>query len=211
MNQSQPESDLDVLGKFWTAANILSLIRILLAIPLFVFILQRGPGDVLVLTLTAVIILSDWLDGKVARWTRTVSEWGKVLDPIADKVAGVLVILALTVRGDTVFTWWFLAFLLVRDALIVAGATVISRQRRRVSMSSWSGKIAVAVLSLTVLAELLLADPPIPTYLFWASVALLVYSYLRYLQRYLSFRRERKGDVAASGGNTDEMKGTTAI
>ena len=162
------------------------------------------------LGLVFLAIFSDWLDGKLARITKTVSEWGKVLDPIADKVAGLLVILALTARGDTVFTWWFVGFIVIRDVLIVSGATIISRQRRKVSMSAWSGKIAVGVLALTVFAVLLQADPPIPLYLMWASAVLYAYSFLRYFGRYLQFRQAHSDQSEDEAGNTVDSSGTTA-
>lgn len=190
------------LGKFWTPSNIISLTRLLLSVPLFYLILVRDLGDPLTLWLILIAVVTDWFDGKIARWSKTVSEWGKVLDPISDKVVSASVILALTIRGDTVFQWWFLVLLLVRDALVVAGGVRMSRRRGRVFMSLWSGKLMVTAIALTGLAVLLRADPPIPETLLWTSTALIVYSFFRYLIRYVRFMRygvedERVEDDAA--------------
>lgn len=201
MLQPSPAQGESVLGSFWTAANVLSILRMVLGIPVFIALLTRGPGDWLVVGLVALAVVTDWMDGKVARWSDTVSEWGKILDPLADKITAALAILALALRGDTVITWWFLALLLVRDGLIVAGATRMSLRRRQVFMSLWSGKVAVALLALLVAAVVLKADPPIPETLLWASTGLLVYSFLRYLIRYVRYMRSEKAGHGVIGKN----------
>jgi dsRNA-specific ribonuclease len=74
-----------------------ALSRLALVAPIAVLIYRDGP----LLWLLALILLAvatDYFDGKVARWTGTVSEWGKVLDPLADKLAAAVVVLALVLR-----------------------------------------------------------------------------------------------------------------
>lgn len=210
MPQPSPAQGESVLGSFWTAANVLSILRMVLGIPVFIVLLTRGPGDWLVVGLVALAVVTDWMDGKVARWSDTVSEWGKILDPLADKITAALAILALALRGDTVITWWFVALLLLRDGLIVAGATRMSLRRRQVFMSLWSGKVAVAFLALLVAAVVLKADPPIPLVLLWASTGLLVYSFLRYLIRYVRFMRSEMaghGVIAVDAGAAEPATG----
>ena len=69
---------MSMLGTFWTFANILSISRVLFSAAAAVIILRDGPISwSLALLLTAVI--TDWLDGQIARRTNTVSEWGKIL------------------------------------------------------------------------------------------------------------------------------------
>ncbi len=170
------------LGRFWTIPNVLSLLRLVLAFPLAYLVLTRGPLS-WVITLALLAIVTDWFDGWVARWSHTVSEWGKVLDPLADKVTAGLVSMALVVRGDLPF--WFFVFVVLRDALIVLGGMLLAHRTRRVYMSLWIGKVAVTVLALTILAALLGADPPVFRFLLWASVVLLSYSFVRYVIRFV--------------------------
>ena len=62
--------------------------------------------------LLAAGILTDFLDGKVARLTRTVSEWGKVLDPLADKFAALAIVAALALRPtEPRLPLWLLALM----------------------------------------------------------------------------------------------------
>jgi cardiolipin synthase len=178
-----------LLGKFWTFANVLSLVRLILVVPIFFLILTDGPFSLL-FGLLLLAIVTDWFDGWLARWSHTVSEWGKVLDPVADKVAAGFIVLALTIRGS--LPVWFLILIVVRDALIVLGSVVLTRKIRRVAISLWFGKAAVTALAITVLAALLKADEPILTFCIWATTFLLVLSWILYGVRYVRLTRQAR-------------------
>ncbi len=170
-----------VLGKFWTLANMLSLARLVLVVPITYLILKDG-SVTWILGLVFAALCTDWIDGTVARWSKTVSEWGKVLDPLADKFAAVCVVLALTIRES--LPLWFLILIVVRDILIIWGSTLATRKLQRVLMSLWWGKVAVFMLSLTVLGAILKADPPIMNVAIWITAILFVYSFMLYAFRY---------------------------
>lgn len=169
------------LGKFWTAANMLSLSRLLLVLPITYLIIVDGPLT-FIFALAALAVVTDWFDGRVARWSHTVSEWGKILDPLADKSAAASIAFALWVRGA--LPSWFLALVIARDVLILLGGTLLARRMQQVVMSLWAGKVAVTGLSITVLAALLKADPPVMTFCIGVTSALLVYSFARYALRF---------------------------
>lgn len=196
------------LGQFWTAANMLSLLRVVLVIPLTYLILVDG-SVAWIFGLIGVAILTDWFDGQVARWSHTVSEWGKVLDPVADKFAAAAVTVALVFRppeaGPTL-PLWFLGLIVVRDACIVAGGIAIARRTGEVLMSIWWGKVAVTALAVTVLAALLKADPPIMQACLWATTALMVYAFVLYLLRFVRVWRSdalpSTLDLDGEGGRT---------
>lgn len=176
------------LGRFWTLANTLSMIRLLLVMPITYLILTDGPMGWL-FGLIGLALVTDWFDGRIARWSSTVSEWGKVLDPLADKIAGVAIVTALVVRGS--LPMWFLGLLVVRDTFVVLGGVVLARRTGHVVMSAWMGKVAVTALSLTVLAALLRADPPLIQYCVLITAGLMVYSFFLYGIRFV--RRMRAG------------------
>ncbi len=178
------------LGRFWTFPNILTLSRLVLVVGATYLILSDGSLPWL-FTLIALAIATDWLDGRVARWSHTVSEWGKVLDPFVDKLGAGAIVLALFIKG-----WlpgWFVMLLVARDVLILLGGLVLARKTGRIVVSMWSGKVAVTALAVTVLAALLQADPPVMAFCIWTTSGLLVYSYLRYMRRY--FRLLRSGPL----------------
>ena len=187
------------LGKFWTAANVLSLLRVALATPVVPLVLKESdPTWILGLILLAA--LTDWFDGKVARWSNTVSNWGKILDPLCDKAAILLIGLALVLRGD--LDAWFVAVVVLRDGLIVAGSAVLARRIGQVKMSMRSGKVAVTAMAITLLAALLRLDDSMMDYCIWATVVLMIYSFALYLRRYIALVRAG-GNVPANPGLSD--------
>lgn len=173
--------DLD-LGPFWTLPNFLSLLRLLLAVPIAYLIFIDGPFT-WIFGLTTAAILSDWVDGRLARWSDTVSEWGKVIDPIADKMAGGLIVGALVLQHRLPI--WLIGLVVVRDALILLGGMTLTRRTGRVVMSTWLGKMAAGALALTVIGALLEADPGIMYWSVRITTVLLVLSFIRYVIRFL--------------------------
>lgn len=172
------------LGRFWTLPNTLSLGRLVLVVPITVFLWQDGPLGWL-LGLTVLVILTDWFDGRIARWTQSVSNWGKVIDPIADKFAAILTVSALTFRPtEPQLPLWFFGLVIGRDLAILAGSVYIVRRSGQIVMSAWAGKAAVLWLALTVLSVILKADPPVFKVCLWMTTGLFVLSFLVYLVRY---------------------------
>ncbi len=192
MSEQQTVHKVDLsrlLGRFWTIANMLSMLRLVLVVPITYLILTDGPLTWL-FGLILLALVTDWFDGRVARWSRTVSEWGKVLDPLADKVAGAAVVLALVVRGT--LPLWFLSVIVARDVAIILGGVVLARRTGQVVMSAWMGKVAVTALALTVLAALLRADEPILTTCIWITTGLMVYSFVLYAARFARLMKQGK-------------------
>lgn len=191
-----------LLGRFWTFANMLSMARLILVVPITYLILVDG-SLVWLFGLIFIALVTDWFDGRVARWSKTVSEWGKVLDPLADKVAAASIVMALTVRG--VFPLWFLVVIVARDSAIVLGGVILARKTGQVVMSAWMGKVAVTALSITVLAGLLRADAPVLEFCVWVSTGLLLYSFVLYAIRW--FKLIRSGtlpdSITAAGEGTE--------
>lgn len=180
---SLPKPDL---GRFWTIPNGLSLLRLVLVIPIAVFLWNDGPLDWL-LGLVVLVILTDWLDGRIARWTGTVSDWGKVIDPVADKFAAVLTVTALTFRpADPRLPLWFFGLVVGRDVVILLGGLSIARRSGQIVMSAWAGKAASLWLALTVLSAILKADPPVFNVCLWMATGLFLLSFGVYVVRYLS-------------------------
>jgi CDP-diacylglycerol--glycerol-3-phosphate 3-phosphatidyltransferase len=140
-----------------------------------------------------------------------VSEWGKVIDPIADKFAAVMIVPALVFRSvEPTLPLWLLLVVVGRDLCIVAGGVLIAKRTGRIAVSSWVGKLAVAALSLTVLATILKADPPILQFCVWLTAILMVLSFVVYttrLIRILRVTQHRPPPAAAPEDGTPEDAG----
>ncbi len=177
------------LGRFWTFANALSVVRMALVVPI-AFLAWEADQPLLMWTLVAVGVATDFFDGKVARWTGTVSEWGKVLDPFADKLGAVVIGGALAFRpAEPNLPVWLIVLVLVRDILIFGGGVLIAKRHGSVPPSVWSGKLAVGAMTVAVLLALL-GLPQATEWAVWTALVLLVGSFCEYLYRFiLAMRR----------------------
>jgi len=172
---SGPASDP---SRVLTVPNLISLIRILL-IPVFFVLIVDEDTTTAGLILFACVVATDWVDGLVARRTGQVSEVGRLLDPIADRLAIAAGLIALAVRG--VFPVWAAALILVRDAVVlVGGALAMTRRRVRVEVR-FVGKLATFSLMVAIPAvawsELGLPLAPAAAVLGWAAFAVGIVEY----------------------------------
>jgi CDP-diacylglycerol--glycerol-3-phosphate 3-phosphatidyltransferase len=89
--------------------------------------------------------LTDKLDGMVARARHEETEWGRVLDPLADKIGVAAIVLVLLALGD--LPLWFVVAILARDLLILAGGLVVKARKGVVLPSNMVGKWSVGAIS----------------------------------------------------------------
>jgi CDP-diacylglycerol--glycerol-3-phosphate 3-phosphatidyltransferase len=196
------------MGRFWTAANALSLTRLALVAPITRLVYEGGPPAPM-FGLIGLAIATDWFDGRLARWSGQVSEWGKALDATADKAAAACVTLALLLRAPEAgpnLPAWFVALVVTRDALLAVGGLVQTRRIGRFTTSLWSGKVAVGLLALVVLAAL--ADAPrLLGPLIWATTAVMAYSLVAYVRRFRLIWRLGPAVALDADGNVVEPGG----
>jgi cardiolipin synthase len=126
-----------------TVPNILSFARIAL-IPVFCVLSGNERTRLWGILLFAVVVSTDWVDGYVARRTGQVSELGRILDPVADRLAIGAGLLIFAISG--IFPFWAALLILVRDVtLLLGGAALLWGREIRVDVR-WIGKIATASL-----------------------------------------------------------------
>jgi cardiolipin synthase (CMP-forming) len=130
-----------------TIPNAISAMRILL-IPLFVWFILRDGTEAAGIVLFAAVAATDWVDGTIARRTGRVSELGKILDPVADRLAIAAGLVALVIAD--LFPPWAALLILVRDAAVLAGgAFALARRRVRIDVR-FIGKVATFGLMVAV-------------------------------------------------------------
>jgi cardiolipin synthase len=126
-----------------TVPNLLSFTRILL-IPVFVALIVHEGTELAGMLLFAGVAATDWVDGTVARRTNQVSEFGRILDPVADRLAVGAGLVAVMVRGA--LPLWAGLAILVRDAaVLVVGAALLAGRGIRIDVR-FLGKSATAIL-----------------------------------------------------------------
>ena len=130
--------------------NILSICRLLL-IPVIVISVVTN-NYLLAIIVFTISSLTDIIDGYIARNFDAVTNVGKLLDPLADKLTQLSMIASL-VWAD-VISGWILAVLLTKEFIMIAGASFLYG-KSVVVYSKWYGKLATVLLYLSIMVSLL--------------------------------------------------------
>jgi cardiolipin synthase len=99
----------------WTLPNAVSMLR-LLGVPLFLWLVLGPEADVLALLVLMLSGFTDWLDGYLARRLNQTSKLGEILDPVADRLYILAVVIGLGYRE--IIPWWVVIILPARDAFL---------------------------------------------------------------------------------------------
>ncbi len=177
----------------WTVSNVLSLSRVILMVPIVLLILQ--PGNQYRLWVIVLMVLSaatDFFDGLLARALNQVTDFGRLLDPIADKICIIAISAALVVVGDAPL--WYAGLVALRDILIVAGSVLIINRRKVVVQSVWAGKWTVAFIAAFLLVATLREESlaTLKTVLLYLSTAGLFISLGVYVAIYRKHMEENR-------------------
>lgn len=154
-------------GKILTIPNLLSAVRILL-IPVFMWFYLREDN----ITATVVVLvlsgLTDALDGFIARHFHMVSDFGKALDPFADKLTQLAMLCCLVIRFPRMV--WLIAVLCVKEIFVASTQLVVINRTEVVLGSDWHGKVTTILLYAVMILHLLWLD--LPESLSWSLVLL---------------------------------------
>jgi cardiolipin synthase (CMP-forming) len=147
---SEPLPTEIVTSRILTIPNILSLAR-LATVPIFVWLFVTDRTNAAV-TLYAIAAWTDFFDGYLARRFNSVSELGKLLDPLADRVFIVALAVALVARD--VLPLWLAITVIARDVMILSAFPFVDRSGIQRIPVNFTGKSATAALlaGLTLLA-----------------------------------------------------------
>jgi len=140
---TSPPHDEARLDRIVTLPNVISLVR-LLCVPLFLWLLFGRENRLGAALLLGGLGATDWIDGYIARHFNQVSDLGKVLDPIADKILLVVGMVAILIDGSVPPVIFWPAIL--REVL-VAGTTILlgAMGARRIDVS-WAGKAGTLLM-----------------------------------------------------------------
>lgn len=145
----------------WTPANIVTIARVVL-VPLWLIVAEWGVSALLTFILFVITAASDSLDGYLARSRHEVTDFGKFLDPIADKLVVVVALAFLLEHGQA--SIWVL-FVIVTREFLVSGLRMVVAANGEVVAASMLGKIKTATTLLGL--GVLLLVPVVP----WAQAA----------------------------------------
>lgn len=124
------------------------------ATPMFEGAVSLTVANFIILLLIFIGAISDFLDGMLARKYNLITNFGKFLDPIADKllvVTGFIILVdQYTKNGTNLFQWWMLAIIVARE-FIVSGVRLIAVENNRVIAASKWGKVKTVIQLVTLI------------------------------------------------------------
>ncbi len=177
--------------------NILSVIRLFM-IPVFAvcyFRYDTGYGPLVAAGVYILAWATDILDGYLARRNNWITELGKILDPLADKLMQLAAAVCFTV-DNRVFLMLLIP-LVIKELAMLCGALLIMRTQKTVEPSHWYGKAATVIIFLCSMTRILVRgngtlDPVLAVIMLCVMVfALIMYYFKDFKGKYkLSFRRQ---------------------
>lgn len=141
-------------NKVWTVPNVLSFLR-LGGIPIFLWLVLAERADGWAILVLAAAGLTDWLDGQIARRSGQVTKLGKLLDPFADRLYILAVLVGLALRE--IIPVWLAIALPLRDVLMLLLLPALRRRGLWAVPVHFIGKAATFAL-LYAFPLLFLAD-----------------------------------------------------
>jgi len=163
--------------------NILTVLRFFL-IPFTIYYLTQDEyiAAMIVLTISG---LTDILDGAIARKFNLITNFGKLIDPLADKITQISILGTLVVKN--IVPLWILVTVLVKEAAMVAGASFLYGKELVVS-SKWYGKAATVLFYLAIVLSMIFRDLGIQNHIdliiYYIAVAMTIFSLVMYFREF---------------------------
>ena len=162
-------------------ANKLTLLRVLM-IPAFLGVLYWGGpnSEYIALAIFVIASLTDFLDGYIARSRGLVTDFGKFMDPLADKVLVTTAMLWFVQTG--VMPAWAVAVVIFRE-FAVSGLRLVAVEGGRVIAAGWSGKVKTASTMICLILMFLPIPALVNTLCVWVIVVTTLYSGVEYFMK----------------------------
>lgn len=175
--------------------NILTIIRFLLIPIIIIFAIQDNYiATIIVLTISG---LTDILDGFIARKFNFISDFGKLMDPLADKATQVALLVTLTIQK--IIPIWIILIVIIKEFLMVSGASFLYGKELVVS-SKWYGKLTTVLFYIAIVCSLIIqywngtllghpeySLPKLPefdTYIYYLAVITTIFSLIMYIKAF---------------------------
>lgn len=161
--------------------NILTILRFILIPFIVICIFQNKYIEALIL-LTASG-LTDVLDGTIARKYNLITDFGKLIDPLADKVTQISILVTLALRN--IIPFWFLVIIFIKEFLMIAGASFLYGKELVVS-SKWYGKLSTVLFYIAISCSFIIycfnISLHFDTYIYYLALISTLFSLVMYFQ-----------------------------
>ena len=163
--------------------NILTMLRFVL-IPFILYFLSI---DNYILTFVFLTLsgITDVLDGFIARKFNFITDFGKLIDPLADKATQLLTLAALVLKN--IIPLWILGLLVLKEFIMIAGASFLYGKELVVS-SKWYGKLATVLIYVAIVCSLVIKQFSLPfkfdTYIYYLAIISTIFSLIMYIKAF---------------------------
>lgn len=169
----------------FNASNLISFVRLLLVIPAWIAFnnFDETFYRYSVAAIGIFAAITDILDGYLARKLNQITEFGKIIDPLADKVLVGFVVINLFLLNEMPDYYFYM--IVGRDLLILIGGIVVTKMIGKVLPSDYLGKATVLAISFVLLMILLdVSKISLPfEILYYLSIVLIVTSFINYIMK----------------------------
>ena len=183
---------------FYSLPNILTYIRILL-VPVFIVLYLSAETWKDHAWVTLVVMISagtDIIDGYIARRWNMITDWGKIIDPIADKLMQGAMMICITIH----YHWVLLLILIyaVKEFASLSLSGYLFKKGKNIDGARWYGKVCTVVLYGVMLAFIIVPRIPAQVYgiMIGVCAAFMVLAFAMYMNDYISLYAELKKEQA---------------
>lgn len=163
--------------------NYLTILRLILVPIIFGLILYDHYTLAIVFYIIASI--TDVLDGFIARKFNLISDFGKLMDPLADKVTQIGTILALILKR--IIPFWILIIISGKELIMIVASIFLYKKRQFTVQSLWYGKLATVILFVaiifTLLSEKFTILSNVTMYLYYISIGMTLFAGFMYFRK----------------------------
>lgn len=162
--------------------NILTIIRFIF-IP-FIFTSVVNNDYLVALIIFTISAITDILDGYIARKYNYITDLGKLIDPLADKLTQVSLLLSLSILK--ILPWWIFAIVFIKECVMVISASLLYKRKDVVVYSKWYGKLATVLFYLAIVVSLIVNQFHvqmlfrIDLYLYYLAILSTIFSLIMY-------------------------------
>lgn len=168
--------------RIWTLSNLLSIVRIFFLVPILINLSHEQRWWVLVWTV--LVVSTDFLDGYFARRLNQRSDFGRIIDPLADKIVVLGAVLFMIISPHYDFPLWFFLFILTREISLMFCSFLVIRRKSVVIESNRPGKNSAFATGLAVLLYAMRFQP-YARILLWIAFILTLYSSWGYFRLFI--------------------------
>lgn len=168
--------------------NMLTIIRLIL-VPVFliVFFSQISGATIIAILVFLAAGLTDVLDGFLARKYNMITKWGSILDPLADKLMSITVLVSLTAKN--LMPVWVLYVIGIKEVMMITGGIMLFKKGTYVPAQAY-GKISTVLLYISIIT-LEFVYRPIGLVLLYGTALTALFALYKYFENFIRINKKQ--------------------